>query len=378
VPVPTSRLVPTSSVHLDAASATALQGALDTVVSGYAIPGAECAVVFPDGSMWTGTAGVAVLSTRQAWTADTLLSVGSITKTFTGALAMRLARQGKIGLDDPLSKYMASYPNAAKITLRQLMNHTSGIRDLFEPETYAYIEADKNATWTADQLLAKIGKPYFAPGRGYHYSSTNYVILGEVLEVATGQKLASLIRSEFLEPLGLTHTFTQYGEVPVGPLAHGYLRPSGAPKDTSVGQPLLPYTSVATATGGAGAMASTASDIARWASALYGGWVFDDATVASILDTTDTVPLKPKLPYGIGVEQFAIGSHLGWGHRGHLDGFWSVMVYLPDSGLTVALLTNADWINPLVQLARIVASVSPSPAGAGSGQEPPIGWAFAR
>lgn len=364
VPVPTS--VPPSKtppVKLDTATTAALQSALDKLLIKYKIAGAEAAVVLPDGSEWTGVSGLAVQSTKQPMTSTTLMSVGSITKTFTGTIALRLAENGTISLDDPLSKYLPSYPNAANITLRELMNHTSGVQDLFDKSVYSAIDANHNTKWTADQLLAKIGKPYFKPGGGYHYSSTNYVILGQVIEKVTGQKLATLIRTEFLEPLGLTHTFFQSEEADSGTLAHGYLSPKvkmDPTVDISVGQKMVPYVSAATATGSSGAIASTASDIAIWASALYSGKFFSETTLASMVDFSSTAQFNPHIPYGLACEQFTLSGQNAWGHRGHVDGFWSVMAYLPDLGITVTLLTNADWINPLLPLASLVSVVSPA------------------
>jgi D-alanyl-D-alanine carboxypeptidase len=359
VPVPTSQLAAPSALHLDDSSSAALEKALNYMYSATGILGAECAVIFPDGSMWAQSVGVAVNSPRQAWTDDTLLSVGSISKTFTGAMVLRLVQSGRLQLDDAVSRFLPSYPNGAGITIRSLLNHTSGIRDLFEPATYSLIEADKNAVWTPAEVLAKVGQPYFAPGKGWHYSSTNYVILGEIVEAVTGEKLAVSIRRDFLQPLGLTHTFLQSEETPVGPLAHGYMGTLKAHSDVSVGQPLLPYVSAATATGASGAMASTATDIAKWADALYRGRVFDPAWLATLLDTTDTAQFDPHFPYGLTVEQFNLGDHFAWGHRGHVDGFWSIVAYVPDLGVTVALLTNADWINTLLQLANLVKAVGP-------------------
>lgn len=359
-PVPTSTLrTPESSpaAHLDAKTAATLQTTLNAIRSKGHFPGISAAVIFPDGSMWTGESGVGVLSTGAAVTAETLFSVGSITKTFTGALALRLAERGTIGLDDPVSRWVPTFPNAANITLRELLNHTSGIRDFFEPAVYKYIEADRSAKWTADRVLSLIGKPYFAPGKGYHYSSTNYVLLGVVLERATGKTLAAMIRSEFLVPLGLNHTFLQSEETAKGTFAHGYLAPQSSPKDVSVGQTMLPYVSVATASGASGGVVSTPSDIARWATALYDGEILDQATLASMTDVSQTLPYHARPPYGLAFEQLSVAGRLAWGHRGHVDGFWSTMAYLPDSHLTVVVCMNADWPNPVLSVGTIVTAL---------------------
>jgi CubicO group peptidase (beta-lactamase class C family) len=110
---------------------------------------------------------------------------------------------------------------------------------------------------------------------------------------------------------------------------------------------MLPFTAEATAVGAAGAYVSTASDLAVWANALYGGSVLDQATLASMVDITQTVQYKLKWPYGFGLEETTVAGQVAWGHRGHLDGFWSAMEYLPASHVTVVILTNAEWADPI-------------------------------
>ena len=352
VPVPTSQPATPSfpAAHLDDATAKALQTALDGIRSGGKYPGVSAALVFPDGSIWAGASGSAVLSPATPLTTDTLFSIGSISKTFVAALTGRLAMVGTIGLDDPLARYVPTFPNAANITIRELLNHTSGIRDLFDQSTGIpeAIVAHPAATWTADQVLAMIGKPYWAPGTGYHYSNTDFVLLGMVIETVTGQSVASLVRSQFLTPLGLDHTFLQTEEDVQGAEAHGYIGKASAPVDRSAGT-MLPFTAEATAVGFAGAYVSTPSDLALWASALYGGDVLDQATLASMVDISPSMAFKTKTtyPYGMGFEEITVAGQVAWGHRGYLDGFWSAMEYLPAYHVSVVVLSNADWADPV-------------------------------
>lgn len=388
-PVPTATIVPVPTpqlnlagnapiVGLDAATASALTQTLDSIRTKAGIPGIQAAIIFPDGSTWTGQSGAGVISTQAPVTADTLFSVGSISKTFVAALVLRLAARGTIGLDDPLSRYVPGFPNAATITIRELLSHTSGIHDLFtSPGMADDILADPSRVWTPQEVLARIGKPYFAPGKGYAYSNTNYVLLGLVIEQATNKSLAELIRTEFLVPLGMSHTFLQTEEKTVGTVADGYKGTTAKPVDLSVGQTMVPFTSEVTACGPACAVVSDAADLARWASALYGGGVLDEANLASMLDVSATLPYKPLFPYGFGLEENSMGGRLAWGHRGHLDGFWASMEYLPASGLTVVVMTNADWADPFGESTALVNDIlgvplspSPSPSGTGSGVSP--------
>jgi D-alanyl-D-alanine carboxypeptidase len=334
-----------------------LEAAVQTVRSSGGIPGLQVAVEFPDGTIWITQAGYGVLANGQKVGPNTLFNVGSISKTFTGAMALRLMERGVIGLDDPVSTYLPSYPNGSKITIRMLLNHTSGIRDIFEPAIYKNFEDNKDARWTVAQAISLVGRPYFAPGTNYHYSSTNFMVLGEVIEKVTGKKLATLVHEELLTPLGMTHTYLQWEEKPKGVLAHGYQAPLSNLKDVSDGQSLIPFVSVVTGVGPAGGMASTASDIVRWVTALYDGSLFDTSSMVSMTDVTLTKPFKPHLLYGLAFEQLPIAGHIAWGHRGHMDGFWSTMAYFPDSGISIAILTNSDWINPLLSIQAIYRAI---------------------
>jgi D-alanyl-D-alanine carboxypeptidase len=358
-PVPTSQPeapAAAPAAQLDSKTAANLQTALNTLRTRGQYPGISAAVVFPDGSLWAGAAGSAILSSKTPVATGTLFSIGSISKTFVAALALRLAGRGTIGLDDPLSKYLPAYPNAAHITLRQLLDHRSGIHDVFTSSGMANaIISDPSRIWTTAEVLARIGKPYFTPGSGYVYSNTNYILLGEAIEKATNQTIAALVRTEFLQPLGLANTWFQPEEtVSSSSFAHGYMGKPAAPIDRSAGQKMLPYNSEATVAGASGGFVSTASDLARWASDLYGGGVLGEADLASMVDVSPTLPYRPPYPYGYGFERATISGQMAWGHRGHLDGFWSAMWYLPSSRITIVILTNDEWTNTQTASAQLV------------------------
>lgn len=365
--VPTCQFVAAagSPASLSDGVASQLQDALNQLQTGGRVPGIQGAVVFPDGSLWTGQAGLAITSSQTQMSADTLMSVGSVSKTFLAALVGRLIQRNALSIDDPLSKYLPGFPNSSNITIRELLNHTSGIQDLFTP-LGNQILADPTHVWTPAEVLAGLGKPGFAPGTAYHYSNSDYVALGMVVETLTGKKVADLVRSEFLQPFGLTHTYLQTEETPVGALAHGYMAPISRAKDNSAGA-MIPFTAEASAASFSGAYVSTAADLARWASALFGGRVVDQATLANMVDTTVSMSFaaKPKMPYGMGSEGSTIDGQAAWGHRGHLDGFWSAMEYFPGSGITIVLTSNGDWFDPMAGVAAlgsIVLPAAPTPA----------------
>ncbi len=212
------------------------------------------------------------------------------------------------------------------------------------------LDAHHRAAWTAGQVLAYVRKPYFAPGQGWAYSNSNYILLGEVIERATGQNLASLLRQRFFVPLHLTHTFLQSEEPVVGSPADGYSYTSYATwavKDLSDGTAHLPFTSLGTSIGAAGAIVTSADDLARWALYLYRGKVLPPAQLSQMLDFSLTSAFDPTLPYGLGVQRRSLSGWGSWGHSGSLSGFRAAMRYFPDAGgASIVVMTNSDHVDP--------------------------------
>jgi len=334
--------------------ATELQATLDAVREKERIPGVEVAVLRPDGRLWVATSGLADLGARRPVTPDTVFVVASVTKTFVAALVLELASEGRLDLDDPLSRWLPAWPNAGRITVRQLLGHTSGIRDFFESAALRRaLDADHSRAWTAGEVLRYVGRPYFAPGEGYHYSNTNYVLLGLVAERASGRPVADEIRRRFLAPLGLDRTWFQAFEKPRdGVRAHGYEGKPPAPRDVTGDSAYLPFTSLATAVGTAGAMVSTAGDLARWAGALYGGQVLPPGALEAMLTFTE----RPTYhyAYGLGAISARIGALEAWGHGGRLSGFTATVRYFPRARLTIVALTNQARVNPDVVVTALL------------------------
>jgi D-alanyl-D-alanine carboxypeptidase len=182
----------------------------------------------------------------------------------------------------------------------------------------------------------------------------------------TGRPLAEELRRRFLEPLGLDATWYQAVERARPSLAHGYRVTGSGSKtraiDLADGTGVAPFRSVVTAAGGAGSLASTSADVAAWARALYGGRAIDGESLSLMLSGIDRVAgYRPRVPYGLGVQAIVVDGHRTFGHSGRFLGFRSVMRWLPDEGVAIAVLTNqsrAD-INPLV--ARLIHIALPEP-----------------
>ena len=344
-----------------------LQATLDRLRIRTAMPGASATILFSDGSSWTGASGLADVTAGKAVTPNTAFAVGSISKTFLASLILELAADGRIRLEDAAWLYLPGVQLDHAITIRQLLDHTSGLYDFFfHPRIDAALRANRAAAWTTAQTLAYVGKPYFKPGLGWHYSNTNYLLLGLIAERVGRASLADQLRARFFGPLGLSTAFYQVDERPRGPLARGY-RFMGSnrtlpPIDLADGTGVAPFRSVITAAGGAGSIAASSIDIARWAKALYGGAVLTPASLATMLgDVTNTAHYKPPIPYGLGVQSVTVGGWPALGHSGRLLGFQGVMRYFPGQGFAVAVLTNQSRADPGVILKALVAIVAPPP-----------------
>jgi D-alanyl-D-alanine carboxypeptidase len=362
-PTPTARPGHTRAEIRSLAVRARLQVELDDIRARLGIPGVSVTVIFPDDSSWTGTSGRADVAANEVVTPDTAFALASVSKTYTAALILGLAGDGRIDLDAPALSYLPGAALDKRITIRQLLNHTSGLDDFFlhTPIDKA-LQADPDAFWSVKRTLKYVAKPYFPPGRGWRYSNTNYLYLGLIAERVTGATLAIALRDRFFVPLHFDATWYQAVEKPRGPLAHGYRfagpRLSTPPIDLSAKSPVAPFRSVVTAAGGAGSIAATSADAARWGRLLFTGEVLGPAMTAQMLDgVAFTAAYKPRVPYGLGVQAFPIGGRLSVGHSGRLLGFRSAVRHLPAENVTIAVLTNQSRADPAVIVEALLAIV---------------------
>jgi D-alanyl-D-alanine carboxypeptidase len=343
---------PITRPRLAPATRLALQARLDRLRERFAIPGISVAIVLPDGATWSGVSGMADVAAETPVTRSTSFAIASVSKTFTAALILALAEDGLIALDAPVRQYLPDVKKvSAKVKVRHLLDHTSGLRDyFFHPSIDRLLLTRPDRRWSAAAALKYVGKSYFEAGKGWAYSNTNYLVLGMLAEKVGKASLADQVRTRFLEPLGLEHTWYQPEEDAPTDVAHGYRFASTAKAapaiDLSDGTPLVPFTSVVTAAGGAGGFAANARDLARWAQALYGGDVLDPQYRAAMTDVAVTSAVKSAIPYGYGVQVLEIDGRRTVGHSGRLLGFRSAVRYLPDQGVSIAVLTNQSRTDP--------------------------------
>ena len=346
--------------------AAALQARLNAIRVQYHVPGVSATIIWPDGRSWTGVNGWADVKQHVPVAPTTAFSVGSVSKTFLAALVLQLADEGRLSLDDPVLRWLPTAAVPADATIRELLDHTSGLYDFFSnPAIDTALLANRRQAWTPARALGYMRAPYCAAGTCWHYSNSNYVLLGQVVQQVTGNPVATELRRRFFAPLRLVRTFVQGAEAARGTVATSYeVLGSGSSTRTvsqGDGTAISPFTSVVTAAGSAGAIAATSRDLAVWARRIYGGAVLRPAALAAMLDVSHSVGAGSALPYGLGVEEVSLGGRLTEGHNGRLIGAGATMRYLPDSGFSIAVVTNQDRVSPDVFAAALLAIAFPPP-----------------
>ena len=348
-----------------------LQARLDAILAKYRLPGVSATIIWPDGRMWTGASGWADVGRRIPVVTGTAFSVGSVSKTFLAALVLELVHEKRLSLDDTVRHWLpGSTKVSTKVTVRQLLNHTSGLYDFFENTRIdAALLAHPTQVWTPALALSYMKAAYCAPGTCWVYANSNYVLLGQIVERVTGQTTTTLLRQRFFDPLGLSRTFVQGVEPRIGTVATSYkLAGTVASRRTislADGTAISPFTSVVTAAGSAGDIAASSIDLAKWARALYSGAVLAPQSLAQMMDTTASTRLHAPTPYGFAFSAITLGERLTYGHNGRLIGARASIRYLPQTGFTIAVVTNQDIIGPDVfgtSLMNIaIASMTPLP-----------------
>jgi len=329
---------------LDAGLARRLESILRGSANGHHVTGLSAAIRLADGRSWTLTLGNRTLVPAPVPVdRDTVFSIASITKTFITASVMQLVADGKLSLADRLSRWMPAFPNARAITVRELLGHTGGVFNYFENPRYnGLVFSNPSHRWTFAEIMAlATARPgYCDPGTCYHYSNTDYVILGHIVELVTGRTIGQVVRTRLLDPLGLQHTFFQpYDSTPAN-AAHAFLFADGRQVDYTRRSEVIPTLSAATVASSAGAMVASASDLARWAQALYGGTV-----VAPGLLTQMEASRACYDWYGLGTRTRFFNGRRAYGHLGSLRGFTDAMWYFPREGAAIVILTNeGSWV----------------------------------
>jgi CubicO group peptidase (beta-lactamase class C family) len=265
-------------------------------------------------------------------TAQTVHRIGSVTKQFTSAAIMQLVEQGKISLDDEITKYLTGYPtHGRKILVRHLLNHTSGIPSY--TDVGARFGRRMRQDLPHDSLLAivKDDSLQFEPGEHFYYNNTGYYMLGMIIERVTGRPYADYVKDKLAAPLGLTSTLYCSTAPIIKHRAQGYGRgPNGLVNADFISMG-LPYA--------AGSLCSTAGDLVKWSRALASGKVVSPASYAAMITPVKLTSGRP-MSYGFGLVADTLGKHRVIEHGGGINGFISQLSHYPDDSLTIAVLAN--------------------------------------
>ena len=338
----------------DEASDTELdyRHAVERTMAQYRIPGALAAVRGPGRSEWRGEFGLADAAARSPIDPRSHFAIRSITKSLTVTLILQLARDRAIALDDPIGKYVPGIPNGNHVTLGQLAAMESGVKNYTEVEAFlAAFVADFARPWTAAEIVAYAipESPVFPPGERYDYSNTNTLLLGQVVEIVTGEPIGEAYRKRILAPLGLAGT--DYPNDASLPAPH----PTPYEVDPQTGElEELPLINLS-ALGAAGGMVMTLDDLLAWGEALGTGTLIGAELQALRTTHARAATNGPKYDrYGLGIGQL----DGWWGHTGEALGFQAAVFRDPRSGAVIAVMVNSSQpVNVATEIFRSLADV---------------------
>ena len=347
----------------------ALQNALVCGIS-MGIPGISVAIGVGDRLVWTGTAGYSDISRKVPVGVHDRFGIGSITKTFVARVILQLVEEGRLDLNKTPMDYLdldivRKVPNTDKATLRELLNHQSGIPTWeFQPDWIRKGRGDQmelGHVWGKTETLEYVAREgmsaAYEPGERYSYSNTNYTILGLVIEAVTGNQVKTEIRKRILQPLGLEDTFLEsFEDIPGGYVHHyHYATPyfdetAGVHRGFTQIRPYLVESTGANLSPewAAGGMVSSASDLVRWAQAIRNGELLGPAMQKEVY--TYYPPEKgasARMQYMQGVMRISdfYQDHAVCGHSGGTLGFTALMYWFEDPDITVVVLTNVGGMH---------------------------------
>lgn len=316
------------------ADVKALTAIVETAMADKRLPGLNLGIWIPGRGTLVRSFGTGDLETGAPMDIADHVRIASITKSFTATAILQLVDQGKLSLDDTLAKFIDGIPNGERITIRNLLNMTSGIYDFpADPQFMADITADPLMAFGPDDVIAILrrNKPNFEPGAEVVYCDTNYILLGVILEQVSGRKAAEIITHDFIAPLKLAGTSFPDTPAMPEPFAHGYYAGEdvkGPFEDFTVSNPNLPWT--------AGAMISTLEDLRVWAKVLATGTELSPETQRERLTFKPFTTGNEGASYGLGILNYS--GFLG--HYGMIFGYTTAISYLPEADATFVISAN--------------------------------------
>jgi D-alanyl-D-alanine carboxypeptidase len=329
-----------------------LQPVLDSMTRNLGIPGVTFAVRFSDGPAVCLASGLADREEQKVMVPGDLMLSGSVGKTFVAAVVLKLAETGKISLNTKVSAYLGSepwfggVPNADRITVKMLLNHTAGVPEyVYQDKLWQQVSANPDKTWSVAERMQFIAgaPPSNPPGGGWNYADSHYIILGALIEKVTGKSYNEVLREMILVPCNLDHTLPADRRDIAG-LAAGYTeltRELYLPHKV-LNNGLYAFNPQLEWTGGG--LVTTVDDLTKWASMLYGGTILPERMKKEMLTSapfTTTLPFNAR--YGLGC---IIGENGAWyGHTGFAPGYITILQYIPEKRISLAMQVNTDALH---------------------------------
>jgi CubicO group peptidase (beta-lactamase class C family) len=260
-----------------------------------------------------------------------ILRLASVTKQFASAGLLALVDEGRVALDDPVSKFLPEFP-VGEVTMHQLLNHSSGIQSYTDIPGYMTSERIRKDLGTEELVAVFADEPVdFAPGERFAYNNSGYVLVGAVIEAVTGQAWNDFLRQRFFEPHDLD-SIDAYSDAAIVPMrAAGYQAGEDGYENASFLSMTQPHA--------AGALSATARDVDRWQRLLHGGDLLSESSYQAMI-TPDPVTESGEGGYGYGL---VVGEWMGqpvYHHGGGINGFTTYALWLPEAELSVVVLTN--------------------------------------
>jgi len=318
-----------------------MQDVLDKGIAKFDIKGVSATVIFPDGEIWNGVSGISHDSVPIE--PNMVFAIGSITKNFVAVLTLTLVEEGVLSLDDPISKWLPTYAHVdGNITIRQLLNQTSGVFDYFEnQEIWDDLMAERTRFFTPEEVLGYLHEPDFKPGQGWRYGNTNYLLLAMIINESTGSNLSTELNNRLYKPLGFSDFYLIQEESLPEQQAHVYSDNWDGPiRDVT----FLPRISHDSITYGASGVFTTSENLALWCHSLFEGKILEEHSLNEMLDFVEFTPVSNMSAYGLGVQEFTKNISFGEraiGHAGGNIGTTTYMVYLPDHHVSFVVMINA-------------------------------------
>jgi peptidoglycan/LPS O-acetylase OafA/YrhL/CubicO group peptidase (beta-lactamase class C family) len=340
---------------IDPALAEELQRILDETVADGTIPGAVLTVSTADGVIWTGASGFADPQAGVAMAPETRVRIGSLSKMLTAVVVLQLVEEGTVALDAPVAEWLPdALPSGDAVTVRQLLQHTSGLYDYLEDRQFvSQAYQDPERLWRPEEMVAYAAQfpPLFLPGEpeSWDYSNTNFVLLGMIVEQATGRPLNEELRERIFEPLAMRETYSVPADAVEGPQARGFSR-SDDQTDVAMSFAF-----------GTANIVTSVGDLRRFGLGLFTGQLLEPETQGLMEQFVSGKGQydMPDLEYGLGLmrnrlpvgpgpdgEERAADASRVVGHIGGFGGFRAALWYHPESGTLLALSVNQAAIDP--------------------------------